>query len=171
MPETAGENLIVLEVFSEGKTDIGVESATPRFPDQGVVPILVHRLCGKPKTMRVKTKRFAYLHRKKKLWQKVCFAKRQASLNKNTHGAVFVIDTEGNDNVITEMAKGRDHELLDFPMAIGAARPCIEAWLLVDSSAVRRAIGLPRSPELPDAPELLPAPFQDRSHNPNPHFS
>ena len=60
MPETAPENSVVLEVFGEGKTDIGKESALPRLPDQGVVPILVHRLCDKPAVMRVKTKRYAY---------------------------------------------------------------------------------------------------------------
>ena len=165
MPEAALENLIVLEVFGEGKTDIGKESAMPRLPDQGVVPIVVHGLCGKPAVMRVKTKRYAYLQGKG-LWQKVRFAKRQARYNKDTCGAVFVLDTEGIDTVITELAKGRDHELRGFPMAIGAARPCIEAWLLVDASALRQALGRTHSPELPNNPESLPAPSRNRTSNP-----
>lgn len=165
MPEALRENLIVLEVFGEGKTDIGTESAIPRCPDQGVVPIVVHRMCGKPAAMRVKTKRYAHLQGKG-LWQKVCFAKRQSRYNKGTRGAVFVLDTEGNDKVITELAKGRDHELPEFPLAIGAAQPCIESWLLVDPSALCQTLGLPRSPELPENPESLPAPAHNRKHNP-----
>ncbi len=165
MPEAALDNLIVLEFFGEGKTDIGKESAMPRLPDQGVVPIVVHRLCGKPAVMRVKTKRYAHLQGKG-LWQKVRFAKRQARYNKDTRGAVFILDTEGNDNVFTELAKGRDHELPDFPLAIGAARPCIEAWLLVDAPAIRQALGLSDSPLLPNDPESLSAPSHNRENNP-----
>jgi hypothetical protein len=165
MPEGARENLIVLEVFGEGKTDIGKETATPQLPDQGVVPILVYRLCDQPTVMRVKTKRYAHLQGKG-LWQKVRFAKRQARYNARTCGAVFVLDTEGDDKVIRELTKGRDHELPGFPLAVGAARPCIESWLLGDSSALRQALGLGHSPELPEDPESLPAPSHNRKHNP-----
>jgi len=165
MPEAARGNLIVLEVFGEGKTDIGKESAMPRLPDQGVVPILVYRLCHKPAAMRVKTKRYAYLQGKG-LWQKVRFAKRQARYNKDTCGAVFVLDTEGNDNVIKELTKGRDHELPRFPLAVGAPRPCIESWLLGDSSTLCQTLGLGPSPELSEDPESLPAPSKNRKHNP-----
>jgi hypothetical protein len=165
MPEAARENLTVLEVFGEGKTDIGKESTTPRLPDQGVVPILVHRLCDKPSVMRVKTKRYAHLEGKG-LWQKVRFAKRQARYNKDTYGAVFVLDTEGDDRVLSELAKGRDHELPEFPFAIGAARPCTESWLLGDSAALCQAIGLGHSTELPEDPESLPAPRHNRTYNP-----
>ena len=164
MPDVAGENPIVIEVIGEGKTDIGKASAMPRLPDQGVVPILVHRLCGKPAPMRVKTKRFQHLEGKS-LWQKAWFAKRQAQLNK-AGGVVFVLDTEGNDKVIAELKKGRDNGAPDFPMAVGAARPCIEAWLLVDASALRQTLGLERSPNVPDDPESLPAPRVNRKHNP-----
>jgi hypothetical protein len=165
MAEATRENLIVLEIFGEGKTDIGKASATERLPDQGVVPILVHRLCGKPAEMRVRTKRYAHLQGKG-LWQKVRFAKRQSRYNTRSRGAVFVLDTEGDDKVIVELAKGRDHELPDFPFAIGAARPCIESWLLVDSSALEQVVGIVSSAELPENPESLPAPSQDRNHNP-----
>ncbi len=120
MPEGHGQTLIVFEVFGEGKTDIGKVSVTLRLPNQGVVPIVVHRMCGMPAVMRVKTKRYAHLQGKG-LWQKVRFAKRQARYNKHTQGAVFVLDTEGDDRVVAELAKGRDCELPDFPMVIGAA--------------------------------------------------
>lgn len=166
MPDAAHENVVLLEVFGEGKTDIGKKSATPQLPDQGVVPILVHRLCDRSATMRVKTKRYAHLQGKG-FWQKVWFAKRQAHYTSGTCGAVFVLDTEGNDRVISELAKGRDHALPGFPFAIGVARPCIESWLLGDSSALCQALGrLVKSRELPEDPESLPAPSQNRNHNP-----
>ena len=129
------------------------------------MPIVVHRLCGKPFEMQVKTKRYAHLQGKG-LWQKVAFAKRQARYNRGTRGAVFVLDKEGYDKVIAELTRGRDHELPNFPLAIGAAMPCIEAWLLVDSSALRQALELAHSPELPANPESLPAPIENRKHNP-----
>jgi hypothetical protein len=166
MREATRENLVVLEVFGEGKTDIGKDSVTPQLPNQGVVNIVVHRLCGNPAEMRVKTKRYAHLQQGKGLWQKVRFAKRQARYNKGTRGVVFVLDTEGDNEVIAKLAKGRDHELPEFPLAIGVAQPCIESWLLVDPSALCQALGLPGSPELPENPESLPAPAHDRKHNP-----
>jgi hypothetical protein len=115
--------------------------------------------------MPVNTKRYAYLQGKG-LWQKVRFAKRQARYNKSTCGAVFVLDTEGDDGVVQELTRGRDYELAGFPLAVGAARPCIESWLLVDSSAVRQTLGLDHLPELPEDPESLPAPSHNRTHNP-----
>src|SRR5271166_165569 len=48
----------VLEICGEGRTDIGnvvspPESRTePQPPTQGVVPVLLHKLCGEPATMR-----------------------------------------------------------------------------------------------------------------------
>jgi hypothetical protein len=164
MPDSNAEDSIALEVFGEGKTDIGKESDTPRKPDQGVVPILVYRLCKKPAAMRVKTKHFAHLERKKSLWQKVWFAKRQASYNRGTAGAVFLIDTEGDDKRISELERGRDHGAPDFPMAIGVARPCIEAWLLVDAAALRIALKLRTTPNVPDKPESLPPDSGDPQH-------
>jgi hypothetical protein len=163
MPDAAVDDTIVLEVFGEGKTDIGTESHQPREPIEGVVPILVHRLCDKPARLRVKSKRFAFLQGKR-LWQKVWFAKRQASYNRGTSGVVFVLDTEGDDKILGELAKGRDNGIPEFPMAIGVAQPCIEAWLLSDGSALRLALQLPRTPEVSEQPESLPADQRDRQH-------
>ena len=163
MPDAAADDIVVLEVFGEGKTDIGTESSQPRKPIEGVVPILVHRLCDKPARLRVKTKRFAFLQGKR-LWQKAWFAKRQASYNQGTRGVVFVLDTEGDDKILGQLAKGRDNGIADFPMAIGIARPCIEAWLLSDAAALRLALQLPRTPEVSEQPESLPADQQDSHH-------
>ncbi len=158
------ERRVMLEIFGEGKTDIG-EGAGPDSPSTGVVPILVHALCGKPNGMLVKRRAFAFLQGKK-LPQKVHFAKRQACYN-GSAGAVFVVDSEGDTRELTkkkfDLEHGRDQALPEFPMAVGVAHPCIEAWLLADASAIRRACRLPRDPEMPHEPEQLPAPNRDRN--------
>jgi hypothetical protein len=155
----------VVEIFGEGSTDVGPLSTQPVEPRHGVVVILTHKLCGEPFAMRVKPQHFAHL-RGRGLWQKVRFAKRQAVYNAGTAGVVFVVDTEGDEKRIAELRRGRDHEFLDFPMAVGAAHPCIETWLLSDASAIRRAVGLNHQPQLPEQPEQLPAPLKDRRYNP-----
>lgn len=158
---------LVVEIFGEGKTDIGNVAAAEE-PRKGVVAILVHTLCGKPARMKVKRKAF-YLLQGKGLWQKVAFAKRQAHYNRST-AAVFVMDSEGDEHELerkrTEMKKGRDHEFPEFPAAVGVAHPCIEAWLLADASAIRRAFDMPIGPAVPDEPEKCPAPCQSRRENP-----
>ena len=40
------------------------------------------------------------------------------------------------------------------------------AALLADAAAIRRALALPKNPALPDQPESLPAPREDRKNNP-----
>ena len=65
-----------------------------------------------------------------------------------------------------ELKSGRDRELPDFPMAVGVAQTCIEAWLLADGRAIGRALGVNPAPAVPDDPETLPAPKSDRIHNP-----
>lgn len=155
---------VVLEIVGEGKTDLGAIDA-PKRPDKGVVPILVHKLCGKPPHMLVKRRGFASLQGKG-LTQKVQFVKRQAFYSRS-HGAVFVIDSEGDlTGRLDEMIDGRDRELPDYPMAIGIAHPCIESWLLADAAAIRRGLDLAVTPQIPVDPERLPAPLKDRDHNP-----
>jgi hypothetical protein len=54
---------VVVEVFGEGKTDVG-KATDAEEPRRGVVAILVHTLCGKPAGMKVKRKAF-YLNFRK----------------------------------------------------------------------------------------------------------
>lgn len=159
------DSVRVIEIIGEGKTDIGRGNDGPEVPTRGVVPILVHRLCDRPDSMRVRRRPLTFLQGKG-LRQKVAFAKRQAYYNRSA-GVVFVVDTEGvHPGQRKELERGRDRELSDFPAAVGVAHPCIEAWLLSDPSAIERAI-LPAQPiEVPDDPESLPAPCKDRDRNP-----
>ena len=167
------EDRLVLEMFGEGKTDVGV-GAEPGPPTSGVVPILVYKLCGKPKQMVVKRKRIPFLQepelkKSKRLWRKIEFAKRRAAAS-GSAGVVFVVHSEGgrkeHRKLKGDLEKGRESVRPDFPMAIGVAQPCIESWLLADAPAIRRAMDLPTTPEVPGKPEELPAPHQDRMHNP-----
>ncbi|MHC4405304.1 MAG: DUF4276 family protein [Planctomycetota bacterium] len=157
---------VVVYFFGEGKTDLGEQSdAGP--PSTGVVPILVHRLCDKPARMLATRRRLPHLQGRK-LWQKVRFAKRQAF--GRSAAAVFVVDSEGNGKLLRkvteQLKKGRDAAAPAFPMAIGVAHPCIEAWLLGDASAIRRALRLSSQPGVPDHPEQLSAPREDEKRNP-----
>jgi hypothetical protein len=158
---------IVIEIFGEGKTDMGTGTGMLP-PNKGVLPILVHRLCGRPSQMVVKRRAYAFLQGKG-LSQKVRFAKRQANYNRSA-GAVFVMDSEGDERERkkkhNELTKGRDQELPEFPMAVGVAHPCIEAWLLADGQAVARVIGPSAALNLPTEPERLPAPQRDERNNP-----
>jgi len=159
------EQSVLVEVVGEGKTDVG-RSARAERPVSGVVPILLHTLCGKPQRLLVKRRSTLFLQGKG-LWQKVRFAKRQAKYNQATAAVVFVVDSEGNLKASQEaLVKGRDYEFPEFPMAIGIAHPCIETWLLADSSAIQRGLGLAVLPQAPQEPESLPAPRRDRRRNP-----
>jgi hypothetical protein len=103
----------------------------------------------------------------KSLSQKVKFVKQTALYNRSA-GAVFVVDTEGEqpDKKRAELEKGRDSAYLDFPMAVGVAHPCIEAWLLADEAAVAHALNLTTALAPFSCPEDLPAPRKDRGNNP-----
>jgi len=159
------ENGVVIEIFGEGKTDVGHDTS-PQPPTRGVVPILVHTLCDGPSQMRVKRYGMPFMQKKGTLAQKVRFAKRQAQYSRSA-GAVFVMDSEGDlRQRQNELARGRRMQPGDLPMAIGVAHPCIEAWLLADASAIRQGLELTGNPQVPDEPEKLPAPQQDRRRNP-----
>lgn len=161
---------VVIEVYGEGKTDVGHDPEPPQ-PTRGVVPILLHTLCGKPGRMLVKRYGMPFMQQKGTWAQKVKFAKRQAQLN-GSAGAAFVADSEGDLKARKrDLAKGREMEATDFPMAVGVAHPCVEAWLLTDAAAIRRALGLADTPVVPESPESLPAPCKDRRHNPKTSLS
>jgi len=75
-------DVFIIEVVGEGETDIGPATPNPviELPTTGVVPILLHKLCGLPATMRVKRRKESFLQGKT-LEQKVKFSKRQAKYN------------------------------------------------------------------------------------------
>ena len=161
---------VVIEVVGEGKTDVGLtknpdESKQPRAPQEGVIPILVNWLCGKPDAMLVKRHPYSTLQGKTRE-QKVHFAKRQALYNRSA-GVVFVVDSEGDLKGRTqELTRGRDRAYPEYPMAIGVAHPCVESWLLADAAAIRLGLGLATTPNVPDEPEHLPAPCKNAQDNP-----
>jgi hypothetical protein len=165
-----GQASVVIEVIGEGRADIGATTLgerphQPAPPDEGVVPILLQKLCGKPAAMRIRRRAFSALQGKTRA-QKVQFSKRQALYN-GSAGMVFVLDSEGDlKRRRSELIDGRGREHPDYPAAIGVAHPCIETWLLVDGPAIRRALELPAAPPLPDNPEELPAPSADGRYNP-----
>jgi hypothetical protein len=155
----------LIEIVGEGKTDRGRGTDRPEAPTEGIIPVLVHRLCDRPDSMRVRRRPLPFLQGKG-LWQKVRFAKRNA-FNSGSAGLVFVLDTEGNHpGQLEQLQRGRDSELLDYRAAVGVAHPCVEAWLLADASAIARALGLTRRVDVPAEPEALPAPCKDRDRNP-----
>ena len=145
---------VVIEVIGEGRTDVGLagtEPSEPSLPNKGVVPIIVHALCGKPHEMRVTRRQHASLQGKTRA-QKVHFAKRQAVYSPFKPAAVvFVLDSEGDLKKRTEeLIEGRDREYPEYPMAVGVAHPCIETWLLADAAAIRQGLGLAEAPTVPD---------------------
>ena len=98
--------------------------------------------------------------------RKVEFAKQEASYRKSD-GLVFVIDTEGKHRkAIKEVIAGRDRRYGELPTAVGVAHPCIEAWLLSDVTAIKTALQPSVDPSITDQPESLPAPCENRAHNP-----
>jgi hypothetical protein len=154
----------------EGRTDIGGSkgpgSSEAGTPTAGIVPVFLHKLCGQPTEMRVKRRSIASLERKT-LKMKVLLAKQRSYYNKSS-AAVFVIDTEGSDPIRRqrELAEGRDAGYPDYPMAVGVAHPCIEAWLLADAPAIARGLGLSNVPQVPQEPEALPAPRKGSGNDP-----
>lgn len=157
---------VVIEICGEGKTDVAKMDDAPVLPMAGVVTVLAHRLCDAPPTLRVKRTPLMFLQQGKPLWQKVWLFKRTAEIN-GSAGCVFVLDSEGKPEAVrADLDRGRGHGSPSYPMAVGMAHPCIEAWLISDPSAVRRGLGLNQRPTLPADPESLPAPQANRAHNP-----
>jgi hypothetical protein len=163
---------VVIEVIGEGRTDVGAagassEPSAPSPPNRGVVSIVLHTLCGKPDEILVTRRHYASLQGKSRA-QKVHFAKRQAVYSPcKSAGIVFVLDSEGDlKGRKKELTEGRDRAYPEFPMAVGVAHPCIEAWLLADAAAIGKGLNLAKTPAIPEKPEELPAPCHDGKHNP-----
>ena len=161
------DDILVIEVFGEGKTDVRKDEG-PRRPDRGVVAIVVHTICGRPERMKVKSGPLPFLQGRT-LSQKVRFAKRQAAYNRSA-GVVVVVDAEGGDRQRKKQWRalddGRQVDAIPTPVAIGVAQPCIEAWLLADAAAIQQALNLAARPTVPERPEALPAPCEDDRGDP-----
>jgi hypothetical protein len=157
-----GDAHVVLDVYGEGRTDVHTNTAVPVPPDQGVVPILVHALCGRPDTMRVKRRCWPELQGKG-LGRKLRYVLRQAGYG-GTDGVVFVVDADDRPTKLAVLIRERDAAQRCVPAAVGAAKPCLEAWLLADPAAIRQALGLVEIPSVSDNPENLPSGRQDANH-------
>ncbi len=145
-------------------------SDEPELPNQGTLPILVHKICKKPGNMRVIRRRVSLL-RGKTLAEKVYFERYQAIYSKY-RGIVLVVDSDGK----LELTRKNWHEAREksnarlsnhLPMAIGIAHPCIESWLLSDATAIRRGLELERTPVVSDNPESLSPKKSNKNHPKN----
>ncbi len=151
---------IVIDIVVEGRADGGVFNDKPEPPMSGIVTLFVHRLCQSPSHMLVRRQRVPFLMNAHKPWRRLVQAKDRAAIAKSA-GLVYVVDTESTDSgVLKQMRKSHlpppksRHD--QFPAALGFAHPCIEAWLLCDAVAIKKAAGVPAIPPLPAAPESLP---------------
>lgn len=164
---------VVIAVFGEGRADVGtaMEDPRPEPPNEGVLPVLVSRLCGRPKQMQVKRFGQPFMTDSEqggRLWKKALFARRRVFYHKDVKAVVFVVDSDGQlKEKKKQLEKGRDAGPSALPMAIGVAHPCIEAWLLADASAIRRALRLSNTPNVPSDPENLPAGKKNGAHPKN----
>ncbi|MCI0638910.1 MAG: DUF4276 family protein [Gemmataceae bacterium] len=148
---------LVIEIVGDGKAETGSTSDKPEDPQSGVVTILVYRLCGSPESMKVRRRAPIRLRKGTQLWRRVEQTKVRAC-DQGDAGLVYVVDSEGNNPVKLRLPleQGRDAKRRDFPMAIGVAHPCLEAWLLADSAAIQKSHKLNEQPNLPPEPEALP---------------
>ncbi|MGB4728191.1 MAG: hypothetical protein WBH86_12380, partial [Thermogutta sp.] len=138
---------IVIDIVGEGKTEVP-SSETPSPPENGVVPVLVNKLCGCPNNILVRCRPLAFLIKKGgSLAKKVKFARQQARISESA-GIVVVVDSDGHwKKKHDELIKGRNMDQMpSFPTALGVAHPCIEAWLLPDAVAIQRAFKLKAPP-------------------------
>ncbi len=146
----------VVEIVGDGIAETGKMSVAPTKPESGVVTLLVFRLCDCPEGMFVH-RRPIFRQKRYPLWRRVQQTKMRAA-DYGDAGLIYVVDSEGEDpaKYLTELVRGRDAKRKDFPMAVGVAHPCIEAWLLADPQAIRKAFDLKKAPSIPSAREYLP---------------
>ena len=144
----------IIDIVGEGVTDLGVGGDRPCLPTSGVLPILVHGLCGHPNSMKVRRRKAAFLMGRGQC-EKLRFAMTQY---RGSRGVVYVVDTDGDHpGRIDRLRAIRDSIMPAYPAVVGVAHPCIEAWLLGDPKAIRRAFGLPQPIAVTETPEELPA--------------
>jgi Domain of unknown function (DUF4276) len=144
----------VIDIYGDGKADVGAFEQ-PHRPNLGIVSLFTFRLCGAPASMLVRRRKPPYAIRGKR-WRKLQQMKAIA-IQGRADALVYVEDTEGGDPAfhLQELRKGRDASRTDFPTAVGVAHPCIEAWLLADGDAIRKAFSLDSEPQLPQTPEAI----------------
>lgn len=170
------QDKVVIDIYGEGKTDVGTEQTQllPGVPDQGVIPILVHRLCGEPAAMRVRRFGRPFQMKKGGLQEKSRLARMQ-SRDRKADGLVLVVDADGGDVERAakrdKLAAGGDQVPDGPPMAVGVAQPCIEAWLLAavwsrssDSCRVVPESSLTAALRQFPSPEDLPTDSQSDYH-------
>lgn len=158
---------VFIKFVGEGKADIGPTDASEGFPTLGVIPTLVHSLCGKPDSMAIRRGPRPFLQKAAR-WRRVQLVWSQATQDPICAGVVYVVDTEGEnvEILMQEMIASRDSRHHNIPIAIGVAHPCLESWLLADHAAIKKAFDLQSAPQLPDSSETLPAPGRNRELNP-----
>lgn len=137
---------LVIDYFSDGKANLAV------------VPLIVRTICGRSRDIYARENPIRFLQRSVSGsgWSQKATAARKLANDNRASGAVFVIDSEGDIRRQAQLTAGRDRGPTDVPMAVGVAHPCIEAWLLVDGTAIRRGLALEKTPETPPLPESLP---------------
>lgn len=164
----ANENQVVVFVVGEGKTDLGVVCPAPTRPDTGVAPVLLAKLCGNPSNLRVVSQKIPTLYQGSGFARKVKFILRDVLGRPNIAAVVLIFDSEGKlKEKVREMETVLRTIQFGKPFVVGFAHPCIESWLLVDSNAIVQGMKIPRlCGDLPDDPEKLPAPCDDRNNNP-----
>lgn len=154
---------IVIDIYGEGKTEVP-DRPSPHKPQDGVLPILVHKFCGQPAQMQVRCYGSLFMMGPGGLGRKLQFAQRQAP-HHGSAGVVFVVDSDGHwERKHRELHDARRARGSGVPTAIGVAHPCIEAWLLADADALKRAFNLSKSPQLPSDPESLPPSGDNPNH-------
>ncbi len=131
---------IVIEIVCEGPTDFEVLRA------------MLLNYCQVPADSKFLYKQVRTLLGKR-LWDKVEMARFQATVSKYS-ACIFVLDTDGNTKLLNDMIRGRDVRS-GLPMPVGVAHPCIEAWLLVDATAIKRGLDLIQRPVVPSEPESI----------------
>lgn len=118
--------------------------------------------------MRIRRLFLAELQGRRTLDRKVQLAKIKTSMDKQCRGLVFVVDTEGlrHDLLLKQLQAGRDSTLTEMPTAVGAAHPCLEAWILANPSAIRKGMNIEATIETPSAPEELAVRSKDQKNSP-----
>ena len=136
--------------------------------DEAAVPPLVEGILGCEVERSFRSWKGIRVHRG--YGSKLRFAARVAEQGHDGLVATVDQDREKAGRRLRVLAKARETERgsSTFPMAIGEARPHLEAWLLDDDIAVREALGLPGQAKIPSPRNVHPKETLLRLLNENP---